>query len=338
MGLIGSGRAGGAGDSADPVVVAVDGGGTKTDVVAVDLDGRVRGRAHGIGSSPQIIGTAASVRRVDELIRQALAQAGAPLRRAHLYLSGLDLPEEIDAYREASASFGWARGCEGEQAVLENDLFALLRAGTDSPDAVAVICGTGSNAVGRRRDGRTSRFLALGRISGDWGGGWDLGLSALWLAARAVDGRGEPTALSSLIPARFGKESVLDLTLALHRGELASEELSRLGPDVLAASDAGDPGARSLVDRQAREVALLAVTSLRRLDLLDRPVPVVLGGGILAAGNRRLLDGIRDELTRSAPRATIQIVRDPPVVGAVLLALEDAGATPDRAAVAAGIG
>ena len=84
--------------------------------------------------------------------------------------------------------------------MLDNDLFALLEAGTDSPDAVAVVCGTGVNAVGRAADGRTVRFPALGSISGDWGGGGQLGMQALSHAARAVDGRGPRSPPSSTGP------------------------------------------------------------------------------------------------------------------------------------------
>jgi N-acetylglucosamine kinase-like BadF-type ATPase len=63
---------------------------------------------------------------------------------------------------------------------VENDSFALLRAGTADANAVAVVCGAGINCVGTRADGKTSRFLSLGKISGDWGGGNQLGYDTLW--------------------------------------------------------------------------------------------------------------------------------------------------------------
>jgi hypothetical protein len=53
------------------------------------------------------------------------------------------------------------------------------------------VCGAGINCVGTRADGRVWRFQSLGRISGDWGGGNQLGYDMLWLAVRAEDGRGE---------------------------------------------------------------------------------------------------------------------------------------------------
>ena len=65
-----------------------------------------------------------------------------------------------------------------------------------------------------------------------------------------------------------------------------------------------------------------ARASLTRLGLLDRDVPVVLGGGVLRAGDERLMRGIREGLADDAPLARIVVADVPPLVGAGLLALE----------------
>ena len=85
-----------------------------------------------------------------------------------------------------------------------NDTFALLRAGVDEPRGVAVVCGAGINCAGLLPDGRTARFAAVGKISGDWGGGQQLADEAFWWAARADDGRGPATALATALPAHYG--------------------------------------------------------------------------------------------------------------------------------------
>ena len=301
-----------------PVVVAVDGGGSKTDVVALGLDGKPIARLRGPRSSPQLIGLAESVTLIDELVLEAAG--GAPVQRAELYLSGLDLPREVDAYSDAIAGHSWAR-----EVVVDNDLFALLRAGTAEPDAVAVICGTGMNAVGVRSDGASVRFPALGQLSGDWGGGSGLGAEALWYAARDEDGRGQRTALTAAVRARFG--AVPELIEQLHFGERSYGELAELAPVVfqLAATDAV---AAALVDRQAAEVVAFVAACLRRLDLLGRPVPVVLGGGILRAGDPRLMTAIAAGLAEVSRHARVVHLTAAPILGAALLALEHSGAGP----------
>ena len=307
------------------VIVALDGGGTKTDVVAATLAGAVVSRQRKGSAMPHQIGVDASVARVTDWVAEAVGEADVVA--VGVYLSGLDLPREVDTYRAALAGLGWP----GELLV-DNDVFALLRAGTEEPDAVAVVCGTGINAVGRRADGASVRFPALGSISGDWGGGDGLGHEALWHAARAEDGRGAPTDLVAAVCSEFGVASILDLVAQLHFGERDTAELSRLAPAVFAAADAGDEVAGGLVDRLADEVVTMAATCLRRLDLLDAAVPVVLRGGILQAQPARLMATIASGLGAVAPAVRLVPLTAPPIVGAVQLTLEAAGATPDAVA------
>lgn len=322
--------ASGAGTGGSGLIVGVDGGGSKTHAVALTIEGALAGRGDGLGSSPHFYGVPQSVAIVDAAVRDALSAASADpasVTQANLYLSGLDLPPEVEAYSAAAAALPWAP----PTTVVDNDLYALLRTGTEAPDAVAVVCGTGINAIGVRaaHDGvpaATARFAALGPISGDWGGGSGLGEEALWHAARAEDGRGPVTALREAVLAGMGVVTIAELTQDIHFGRRSIADLSVLAPAVFDAADAGDVIALTIVDRQAAEVVSFARASLTRLDLLDHDVPVVLGGGVIRAGHDRLLSGIEAGLAADAPLARIVVTTAPPVVGAGLLALESAGA------------
>lgn len=307
----------------EPVVVAVDGGGSKTDAVAFTLDGELAGRGQGTGSSPHFEGVRGSVEAVDTAIREAAGPH--PIAVVHLYISGLDLPVELETYRAAIDGRPWAT----PGTVVENDLYALLRSGADEPDAVAVVCGTGINAVGVRADGTTVRYPALGPISGDWGGGSGLGEEALWHAARDVDGRGPHTALTAAVVEGMGVGSLQDLIEDLHFGRRGMPELAVLAPAVFHLADDGDEVAQGLVARQADEIVAYATATLTRLGLLERAVPVVLGGGVIRARHERLMSRIASELARRAPHATVRIVDAPPILGAALLTLEAANAAPE---------
>lgn len=314
----------------EPILIAVDGGGSKTDGVALDLDGSVVARARGAGSSPQLSDLETSVDCIDSVIAEVRAGAGdRPVLQTSIYLSGLDLPEHTRAFTQAISTRSWMTGVTGLQAVVENDMFALLRAGTREPNAVAVVCGTGINCLGVSEDGAHARFAALGMLSGDWGGGWFLGEQALWHAARAVDGRGKPTLLTTFIPQFLGLSDVQAVIEAFQFGSVATDRFSEFAPLVLLAADAGDAVARGIVDRQAEEIVTLAVAAMKRLELLEHAVPLVLGGGVLASGNERLLRGIESDLAVRAPKARMELVRSPPILGAALLALETVGASPE---------
>jgi N-acetylglucosamine kinase-like BadF-type ATPase len=175
-------------------------------------------------------------------------------------------------------------------------------------------------------DGRTARFPALGRISGDWGGGYGLAEEALWWAARAEDGRGGPTALADVLPAHFGLPSMYALIEALHLEHIEPARKHELTPLLFATAEGGDAVARSIVIRQAEEIVALAGVALERLDLLGEEADVVLGGGVLAARPPLLMDTIADRLGARAPKAVISVVTAPPVLGAALLGLDRTGA------------
>jgi N-acetylglucosamine kinase-like BadF-type ATPase len=327
-----------AADADEQLVLAIDGGNSKTEVVLADSTGRTLAHVRGPGSSPHHLGIDGAVDLLDDLVAKAVAQAGVGGQQpvaalAEVYLAGVDFPSEQEAATDAIGRRGWAR-----EHVVDNDSFALLRAGTDVPDAVAVVCGAGINCVGVARDGRHARFASLGRISGDWGGGFDLGAEALWWAARADDRRGPDTVLTTLVPGFFDLPDVPSVYEAIHFERLDHRRLIELAPTVLAASRDGDPVARGIVTRLADEVVACARAALTRLDMLGVPTVVVLGGGVLTSRDHVLLAGIEAGLADAAPHARAQVTEVSPVVGAALLGLDRLGAPPEaKLALRAGL-
>ncbi|MGA5064804.1 N-acetylglucosamine kinase [Streptomyces exfoliatus] len=311
------------------IVLAVDAGNSKTDVAVLGADGTVLGAARGGGFQPPVVGVKAAVDALAEIVGRACEEAGVPAAFDHVAacLANADLPVEETALRAELLGRGWSRSVR-----VHNDTFAILRAGIDEPRGVAVVCGAGINCVGMTPDGRTARFPAIGKISGDWGGGSGLAEEALWFAARAEDGRGEPTGLARALPAHFGLETMYALIEALHLGRVPFERRHELTPVLFRVSAAGDPVALSLVHRLAEEVVALSAVALGRLGLLDEEAPVMLGGSVLAARHPQLEERIRELLAERAPKAVIGFVTAPPVLGAGLLALDEVAAGPEAAA------
>ena len=307
--------------------VAVDGGNSKTDVVIGTGSGTVLATVRGPGSSPHHLGVPGAIALIDSLIVAARTRAGRPpadvLDRAEVYLAGADLPTEVEVLDKAVGEAGWAR-----EHRVGNDTFALLRAGTDEPDAVAVVCGAGINCVGQAADGRSARFLSLGQTSGDWGGGHHLAALALYHAARGEDGRGAATSLTGMVTRMFGRASVEEVSAALHRHEIPAERIHDLAPVLFAAATAGDEVAAAVVARQAAEIVSLVRVAAGRLGLLERAYGVVLGGSVLAARHPLLHDAVVAGIHEHSPRAGITVVTQPPVLGAALLALDALDAPP----------
>ncbi|MFF7181533.1 BadF/BadG/BcrA/BcrD ATPase family protein [Streptomyces sp. NPDC008121] len=313
------------------VLLAVDAGNSKTDAAVVACDGTVLGAARGGGFQPPVVGVETAVDALAEIVGRAWRAAGGaglPPRFAHVSacLANADLAVEERELERALYERHWSRSVR-----VRNDTFAILRAGVDEPRGVAVVCGAGINCVGMTPDGRTARFPAIGKISGDWGGGSGLAEEALWFAARAEDGRGEPTALARALPAHFGLDTMHALIEALHLGRIPFERRHELTPVLFRTSAGGDPVSRALVDRLAEEVVALSTVALGRLGLLDERAPVLLGGSVLAARHPDLDDRIARLLAAKAPKAEIGVVTAPPVLGAALFALDEQGADPEAA-------
>jgi N-acetylglucosamine kinase-like BadF-type ATPase len=312
-------------------VLAIDAGNSKTDVALIATDGRLVGTARGGPFLPQRIGAEAAVAGLVAMVGTACADAGLDHRdegpivqHVSACLANADLPAENGALEDAIAARSW-----GESSEVFNDTFALLRAGLDEPRGVAVVCGAGINCAGLLPDGTTARFAAVGHISGDWGGGAYLWQEAMWWAARAEDGRGPETRLRVELPQHFGITTMAGLIEAVHLGAISEAQCLEMTPVLFAVAAAGDVAADRIVRRQAEEVVTLALTAMRRLGVLDEPIDVVLGGGVLTAGHALLMDEIDRLLREEAPLATAMVVRTPPVVGAALLGLDRIGASPE---------
>lgn len=315
-----------------PAVLAVDGGNSKTDLVLVAADGTLLGRGHGPTISHQQVGVAELQRRLKQLLADAggaavgAGDAGQPALLGLFCVAGADLPSDLRLLRAAFAAVGVA-----ERIDVRNDAFAALRAGTQRAWGIAVICGAGVNCAGIGPDGRVHTLPALGDISGDWGGGGDVGMAALGAALRGRDGRGPRTALERLVPRALGLRRPLSVTHALYAGRLHHHELRRLAPVVFGAARDGDAVARGIADRLADELTATATAMARRMRLARSDVEVVLAGGLVhaedAAFHARFAAGVR----RAVPRAQVRRLTAPPVLGAALLGLEAIGADEDAA-------
>ncbi|GAA3029596.1 N-acetylglucosamine kinase [Streptosporangium longisporum] len=303
--------------------LAVDGGNSKTDVVLVGEDGSVLATGRGAAFQPQTVGVARAIDVIGDAVRSALGPRAVPPYADHVaaYVAGADLPVEEEALRAEILSRGY-----GRRVTVGNDTFALLRAGASGPAGVAVVCGAGVNAVAVSPSGRVARYPALGRLTGDWGGGLGLGEETLWHAVRAEDGRGPATALAPAVREHFGTRTVEEVSLAVHFGELAYGRLNELAPVLMAVAATGDEVARSLVSRMAEEVVVLAEVALRRLDLLGVPTEVVLGGGVLTARDPLMSELLERGFAERAPQAKLIVADVPPVMGAALLGLDALGA------------
>lgn len=309
-----------------PLVLAVDGGNFKTDLALARADGETLALVRGPQSSPHHLGVEGCVHVLEDLLAAALRDAGLPNGSgpaadvAHLLLAGVDFPSEEEDVHAAVSERKLAK-----KISVGNDTFAVLRAGTERGWGVAIVCGSGINCLGVAPDGRQTRFPALGSITGDWGGGYDVGLAGVSAAARSEDGRGPKTSLEQAVPGHFGLATPTELAEAIHRGQIAMPRVTEVAPVVVA--EAGrDAVAAGIMDQLAEEIATMARVAIERLEMQDEAVEVLIGGGLAHAANGPLIDSVAGRMHDVAPAATVSSTSSPPIVGAALLGLDEVGA------------
>jgi N-acetylglucosamine kinase-like BadF-type ATPase len=304
-----------------PVVLAVDGGNSKVDVALLAADGRVLAAVRGPTVSHQAIRLADSERRFRHLVEIVRAAAGvAPGRRVPLgvaCLAGADYPADIRHLRTALAD---ASG--SEELVVLNDTYAALRAGATRPWGIALICGQGINGAAVSVDGRRTRFAGVGDIAGDWGGGGSVGQAGLAAAVRGQDGRGPRTTLERSLPSFLGLRRPDQVTYAYYAGRLDEHRIGDLAPTVFATALDGDPVARSIIDRLADELVVMAAALARRANLVRRDPDVVLGGSVFRTDDAAFHERVRSGVLAAVPAARIVRLASPPVLGAALLGLD----------------
>ena len=196
---------------------------------------------------------------------------------------------------------------------------------------MGVVCGTGLNCVALGPGGASVRFPALGELSGDFapGGVW-LAMRGLGLALRAGDGRGGPTALRELVPGHLGFASAEEVLEGVYSGSFEFARLIGLAEVVLAAAGAGDRAAQDAVDLLVTEVVAMIGAAVERLEVDPAeaaPLEIVAGGGLFE--DARFCDLVLTASRRRVPGAILRRLDAPPLLGAALLGLDAAGATPE---------
>ncbi|MCK4272898.1 ATPase [bacterium] len=304
-------------------VVAVDGGGTKTVGLLVDLTGRVLARGSVGPTNYQIVGSAGIQREIPKLVRQLFAGANIPggeLAGIALGLAGVGRPGEPERVAVLVKGLKIAR-----EVVVDHDaMIALVGALGDQPGLI-VIAGTGSIALGRNAAGRRARAGGWGYMLGDEGSGFFIARRALIAVLKAHDGRGRETALQEKILNRLhltGPEQIIPL---VYGRPMSHNEMATLAPLVFDAARDGDPLAAQILDLAGRELGLMAGAVIRRLGMGGEKVSIGLVGSLFK-DKELLVESMRAALGEGTPVEFV-MPRLEPVGGATILALKMAGVT-----------
>jgi N-acetylglucosamine kinase-like BadF-type ATPase len=318
------------GDRMTALYVGVSAGSTKTDAIVCDPTGQVHGYGRAAGGDISD-GTDRAVEEVLAAVESALAAADAEptdVARAAFRLAGVDWPEDHALWSDAFQR----RLPEISDYSIANDGFAAIRCGEPSGHAVAIVIGTGAAVVGRGPGGSECSLSFW--VDGGMGAG-GLVTDALRAVYHAELGLGPATQLTERLLTYFGHVEVESLLHGFARrdGRPADAWLAAAAPEVTRAAARGDDVAlRIITDHAARYADYARVAAVRvGFDVDDEPVPIVLAGSALADPSSPLIEALQMAFVERFAGAAPRPARLPPVCGAVLDAMAEAGdpITPD---------
>lgn len=299
--------------------LGADVGSTKTHVVIADETGRVLGLGEGGAGNPDTVGYEGLRHTLEIATRSAVQQAGLALDQiagAGFGVSGLDYPSQKAPTLQAIESIGL---CAPTEAV--NDALIGLVAGVVDGWGIAVVSGTGCNCWGRDRNRRQGQVTGGGWQLGEFAGAGELVLRAVQLVSYEWTRRGPATQLTPALIRYSGATDVVDMLHGLTSGRLSIDAAA--APLIFEVARQGDAVAIDLIHWAGRELGELAKAVIRQLDFAALEFDVVLLGSMFNGGTM-LIDPLRESIAELAPHARLMRLQTLPVIGAVLLGMEQA--------------
>ncbi|HZL91016.1 MAG TPA: BadF/BadG/BcrA/BcrD ATPase family protein [Pirellulaceae bacterium] len=318
-----------------PLVLGIDGGGTKTVAWLALLnplppgEGGLRsnpgegspvshdvlGRGTAGPGNPRAAGFDVAQTNIDAAIDAAFAEAKLPrqpVAAACFGLAGCGRAEEQERMTAWAESRSIAYMIE-----VTGDAEPLLAAASPENWGIALICGTGSLAWGRNQRGQAARCGGWGYLMGDDGSAYAIALAGLRAAVRAADGRGAPTVLLSHFLVQFGVTDAEQLVGKVYVPEMSVDRIAALAATVFRSAPS-DAVSQRIIAGAAKELAKMTAALVGRLQLAPRGFPLALAGSVLLnqPDFQRL---VRSEIAMRGLKPSEVAVAEP-VIGAVKLA------------------
>lgn len=298
--------------SGDPVVIGVDGGGTKTEFVMADKEGHILKRTVLGTGNPTAVGIEKTCETVIEGISKLLS-GGERLAAVCCGIAGCS-----ERSRSETIKAEIKKRYPSAAVSVSSDIMNVFNCLPDPENSIAAICGTGV-AVFAYKGGSLYRVGGWGQLFDERGSGYDIGREAVRVALAEADGFGKRSAITDGLKKRLGS----DIFKAIIKPENQRRDvIASFSPIVFDAYDSGDGEAERILDENFRRVAKLIDFAAEKYGCRG---PVVMSGGLLSEKDT-VFRFISDHLKSNVKLTVLEL---PQVCGACFAALKSAGIKTD---------
>jgi N-acetylglucosamine kinase-like BadF-type ATPase len=295
------------------VILAIDGGATKTAVTVRKRDGTVLFDGKGEGSNYQTSGA----EKVIEVLVALLTDIQSVLPNmqvdiAVFALAGIDSKKDELVVRGIVEKVCRLKGLQAKKLIIENDAEAAMLGATGGKAGALLISGTGSIAYGHDGTGKIVRSGGWGHRAGDEGSGSWIGREVVRAIFRMEDGRGPFTSLKKEVLKELGLDSVQELAGWLFGPEYSVGTVAKLSPVLSLCVKKGDGVAIGIMESAADELALLVGSVLHKCGLESVVCNVYLNGGALIH-SKMLISEIKKHVKVEYPLCKLVISTKAPI-------------------------
>lgn len=299
--------------------LGMDVGSSKTRALIVDETGLCIGFGEAGAGNHQNVGYPGLENVLRESFHAAKLMSGADsalLAGAGFGISGYDFLSDREGHLQAVTTLGLS--CPVE---VVNDGVNGLLAGATGGIGVNVTAGSSNNCRGRNKNGKEGRIVGNGPTFGEYGGGIEIAARALQVVNYAWIKRSPPTTLTKIFLEYTNAKNELELMEGFSSDDFHLSPY--LAVEVIRAANEGDAAAREILKWAGEELGWLAVSVTRQLEMEYEQVEIIQSGSVFEAGES-IMNPMRDVVIKHCPKAKLIRLDGPPVVGAVILGMEQA--------------
>ena len=292
------------------ISVGIDAGGTST-VAAMSNNGEYVREARGRGANATTVGIDDAADVIITTIREVLA--GSVPDAIYVGAAGAGRKRVADELRELiEIAF------RGAHVVVGDDVAVAFRAAIPDGDGAVLIAGTGSIAYAEH-GGQSQRVGGFGYLAGDEGSAFWIGMQAVKLYGRVLDGRANRDETTDLVARSLDVPDRERYITALYDRAPDPAQIAALAPSIIAFAGKGNRASTKIVQQAAQELGDLVKAALRAVQLLEASPRIALAGGLFRE-NSLLTFLLETRLNGDVVGAAIVKGGDEPARGALRLA------------------
>ena len=304
------------------VILAIDGGGSRTRCLAINRIGKTVGAGESGASNHLLVDVAIVRRSLAVAIEAALAQASLEIPDVLCLSAGL---AGVDYDGSGSSEMEGVLREFGFENILVNGDMVIAHAGALAGEGgVLALAGTGSTILGVGADGERVKVGGWGPIFGDEGSAYRIAQKCLRAAARSFDGRSGETALLGSLTSTLGLTHFTEIVKRIYVERMEPREIASLCRTAYRIAESGDGTAIGIFREAGDELAESVGAALRRLGLGECEAKVSYQGSVLESCSL-VRERFAESLERDFPRVVIAPPRFKPVIGAFLLGCRSIG-------------